>query len=198
MSKCSAAKLVTTVDLLGPTFTALHDLFHAKRTATPGLLYSSESERIDRMDAIDYTLKHDDGRRPHELSSADVVLVGVSRASKSSTCFYLAYNGIRAANVPLIPNIPPPRQLLELPPEKVIALRANINRLMAVREGRARNMGIDFSDPYLDKRAIGKELLATNKLVEEYGWQTVDVSYLAIEEIAREIMRIRGLDSRVS
>lgn len=198
MSKASAAKLVTTVDLLGPSFTALHDLFKRDRGAKPGLLYTLEHEQIDRMNAIEYTLKHDDGQRPHELSQADVVLVGVSRASKSSTCFYLAYNGIKAANVPLIPEIPPPRQLLDLPPDKVIALRVNVNRLIAIREGRAYNMGIDFDDPYLDKRSIAKEMLATNELIEEHGWHTVEVSYLAIEEIARQIMQLRGISIRTS
>jgi len=119
-------------------------------------------------------------------------------ASKSSTCFFLAYNGIKAANVPLIPNLPPPPQLLDLPAEKVIALRVNVNRLIAIREGRAYNMGIDFDDPYLDKRSISREMLATNELIEEHGWHTVEVSYLAIEEIARQIMQLRGITIRTS
>ena len=106
--------LVPTVDVLGPSFSALYDLFKSAPQHTPGLLYASDRERFDRIEAIDYTLKHDDGQRPHELDEADVVVVGVSRASKSSTCFYLAYAGIRAANVPLVPEVPPSPHLLEL------------------------------------------------------------------------------------
>lgn len=95
IKRLAAEHLVPTVDLLGPVFGALDDLFHSRRRASPGLLYSSEKERFERMRAIDYTLTHDDGARPRELSRADVVLVGVSRSSKSSTCFFLAYSTLR-------------------------------------------------------------------------------------------------------
>ena len=180
---------VSSVDILGPAFTVLYDLFRSKRGSTPGLLYALDRERIDRMDAIDYTLKHDDGQRPHELAAADVVLVGVSRASKSTTCFYLAYEGVRAANVPLIPEIPPPSQLLSLPPGKVVGLRMQLNRLLAVREGRAAHLRIDYENPYVDKRAVGREITSASRLMEQHGWRSVDASYLAVEEIAREVMR---------
>lgn len=99
MRRTSGRRLVPTVDILGPCFTALNEQFKGKHGGTPGLLYESDRDRLDRMDAIDYTLSHDDGQRPHELSRADVVLVGVSRASKSSTCFFLAYAGDRKSVV---------------------------------------------------------------------------------------------------
>jgi regulator of PEP synthase PpsR (kinase-PPPase family) len=190
MRQSSRELHVPSVDILGPPFTALHGLFHAKRGSTPGLLYAVDRERIDRMDAIDYTLKHDDGQRPDELAGADVVLVGVSRASKSTTCFYLAYEGVRAANVPLIPEIPPPKQLLELPSHKVIGLRIQLSRLLTVREGRAVNLHLDQQNPYLDKRTVMREITAVNRLMDEHGWRAVDASYLAVEEIAREVMRL--------
>ncbi len=181
---------VSSVDILGPAFTALHDLFHRRRGSTPGLLYEVDRERIDRMDAIDYTLKHDDGQRPQELAAADVVLVGVSRASKSTTCFYLAYEGIRAANVPLIPDIPPPSQLLSLPSNKVVGLRMQLNRLLTVREGRAAHLRIDYEHAYLEKRTVGREIISASRLMDQHGWRSVDASYLAVEEIAREVMRL--------
>jgi regulator of PEP synthase PpsR (kinase-PPPase family) len=188
--------LVPIVDVLGPAFSALHDLFHTAPRSKPGLLYRSDRERFDRIVAIDYTLKHDDGQRPHELGEADVVLVGVSRASKSSTCFYLAYEGIRAANVPLVPGVPPPGQLAKLDPSKVVGLRVNVMRLITVREARAMNLRLPITDHYLDKREISKELLAANRMMDEYGWRSIDVSYLAIEEIAREVIALRGLKVR--
>ncbi len=189
----SRAALVPAVDVLGPAFSALHDLFKSAPGSTPGLLYSSDREHFDRIDAIDYTLKHDDGQRAHELKYADVVLVGVSRASKSSTCFYLAYEGIRAANVPLVPELPPLPQLLKLDPEKVIGLRINVMRLMTVREARATNMRLGPFDKYTDKREIAQEVLAANRIMDEHGWRSIDVSYKAIEEIAREVMTLCGL-----
>lgn len=192
MRRASLELLVPTLDLLGPAFSALHDLFKADPAATPGLLYASDREHFDRYDAIDYTLKHDDGQRPHELSRADVVLVGVSRASKSSTCFYLAYEGVRAANVPLLPDIPPPPQLLELDPQKVVGLRVNTSRLMTMREHRVSAMNMGAIHDYVDKREIAREVIAAHRMMDKQGWRSFDVSYMAIEEIAKQVLKICG------
>jgi len=197
MKAASEKLLVPTVDVLGPSFSALHDLFKSAPQHTPGLLYASDRERFDRIDAIDYTLKHDDGQRPNELDQADVVLVGVSRASKSSTCFYLAYAGIRAANVPLVPGVPPPPQLLNLDPERVIGLRINVIRLRTVREARAMRLRLDPTHEYVDKRDIAREVLAANRMMDRHGWRSIDVSYMAIEETAREVMALRGLKGSI-
>jgi regulator of PEP synthase PpsR (kinase-PPPase family) len=192
MSKATRELHVPSVDLLGPSFTALHDLFHRRRTAKPGLLYAQDHERIDRMEAIDYTLKHDDGQRSHELSSAHVVLVGVSRASKSTTCFYLAYEGIRAANVPLLHDTPAPPPLSKLPQDKVIGLRVQLDRLLIVRGARAGNLRLAQNDPYIDRRSVAQEITWANRLMDQHGWRSIDASYLAVEEIAREVLHLRS------
>ena len=181
---------VSCVDILGPAFTALHHLFRRKRGDTPGLLFSSDREHIERMDAIDYTLKHDDGQRPHELSQADVVVVGVSRASKSTTCFYLASAGVRAANVPLLLGVDPPEELLDLPPRRVVGLRVEISRLLVIREARAQNLRLAQQDPYVERRTVAREVTAANRLMDANDWRSVDASYLAVEEIAHEVMRL--------
>jgi regulator of PEP synthase PpsR (kinase-PPPase family) len=186
-------RLVPIVDLLGPSFSALHDLFKRERTAKPGLYYATDRERFDRQTAIDYTLKHDDGQRPHELRQADVVLVGVSRASKSTTCFYLAFQGIKAANVPLLPDIPVLPQLTKVEPSKVIGLNMNVARLMTVREARTANLGTAHTGYYVNKRKIANEVIHATQLMQAHGWRSIDVSYMAIEEIAREVRRLRGL-----
>jgi hypothetical protein len=193
MARRTELRLVPAVDLLGPSFAALHDLFKSERSGTPGLFYASERETIDRHAAIDYTLKHDDGQRPGGLKHADVVLVGVSRASKSSTCFYLAYQGIKAANVPLVPGTPLPAQLTALPPEKVVGLQMNVTRLLTLREARAANLGTRHAEYYLDRREVAAEVRHANEVIRERGWKTVNASYMAIEEIAREVMRQAGL-----
>lgn len=192
MRRAALELLVPTLDLLGPAFSALHDLFKADPAAMPGLLYASEREHFDRYEAIDYTLKHDDGQRPHELSRADVVLVGVSRASKSSTCFYLAFEGVRAANVPLLPDIPPPPQLLELDPQKVIGLRVNTSRLLTMREYRIDAMNMGAVQDYVDKREIAREVIAAHRLMDKHEWRSFDVSYMAIEEIAKHVLKMCG------
>jgi len=122
------------------------------------------------------------------------VLVGVSRASKSTTCFLLGYRGVRAANVPLIRGISLPTGLLKVDPGKVVGLRINVMRLQTVREARAMAIGMSLDDDYVDKRTIAREVREANELMEQHGWQSVDVSYLAVEEIAREVVRLAGLD----
>jgi len=188
--------LVPTVDILGSPLTALNDLFHTAPGATPGLLYESEREHFDRIEAIDYTLKHDDGQRPHELAAADVVIVGVSRASKSSTCFYLAYQGIKAANVPLFPDLEPPTELLALDREKVIGLTVNVLHLKRVREARMRGLRLRGMESYTDRREIARELRAANAMMARHGWRMIDISYRAIEEIAKQVVKLRMRKAR--
>lgn len=193
MRRRADALLVPAVDLLGPSFSALHDLFHRAPAQTPGLFYASEREVIDRHDAIDYTLKHDDGQRPDGLPRADVILVGVSRSSKSSTCFYLAYQGIKAANVPLLPGTPIAERLQAADPSKVVGLQMNVPRLITLREARAANLGSRHMAGYVDRRQVAAEVLYANDLMARFGWRTLNVSYMAIEEIAREVLRLTGL-----
>jgi len=181
--------MVPVVDLLGPVLTSLYDLFSRAPRAKPGILYDSNREHFDRIDAVEYTLHHDDGCRINELQDADVVLVGVSRSCKSTTCFYLGYSGVRAANVPLFVNADPPPELLKVDPRRVIGLTANPHRLRSVREARMRGWGMDVHDEYGDRRNIARELRAANELMEKRGWRCVDTSYKGIEEIAREVMQ---------
>lgn len=182
--------MVPTVDLLGPVLAGLLDLFQTTARAKPGILYQSNKAYFDRIDAVDYTLHHDDGCREYELADADVVLVGVSRASKSTTCFYLGYSGIRAANVPLFPNAEPPTELLKIDQRRVIGMTINPYRLQSVRDARLRAWGMDVSDDYGDRHQIAHEVRAVNEQITRQGWKCVDVSYKAIEEIAREVVQL--------
>jgi len=190
LSGLAEQMLVPTVDVLGPSFGALHDLFQRAPSGKPGLFYASDRERFDRQSAIDYTLKHDDGRRAEELSQADVVLVGVSRAAKSTTCFYLAFQGIRAANVPLVFGTPILPQLAALDPSMVIALSVNVSRLLTVRQARATNLGGRHIDYYTSKREVANEVIHAANLVKQHGWRSIEASYLAVEEIAREVIKM--------
>jgi len=194
--RAAASRGVPVVDVLGSALSALHDLFKRDPQAEPGLLYASEREVFDRRDAIDFTLRHDDGRRPDGLVRADVVLVGVSRAGKSSTCFYLAYQGVKAANVPLVPGQPLPPELVALPKERVIGLWINPGRLIAIREARAQHLGVPQAGDYTDLDAVKQEVRAAHRVMAAAGWQTIDASYVAVEEIARDVMRLRGLPER--
>lgn len=186
--EASRHHMVPVVDLLGPVLVSLYDLFQITKRPKPGILYKSNQEYYDRIDAVEYTLHHDDGVGIRELKDADVVLVGVSRASKSTTCFYLAYRGIRAANVPLFPDSPPPPELLKVDQRRVIGMMVNPHRLRVVREARLRSWGSDLNDEYADRGNIARELRAVNDMIVRYGWRSVDVSYKAVEEIASEVL----------
>ncbi len=193
MREAASEHVVQTVDVLGPAFRALHDVLHQDPDTTPGRRYAAERERMDRMAAIDFTLQHDDGQRAGDLSKSDVVLVGISRTSKSSTCFLLACAGVKAANVPLIQGVDPPATLLRVSSKKVIGLRVNVQRLISTRSERARGLNLPSQEMYLDQRAIAREAAEANRLMDENGWRSFDASYMAIEEIAKEVMRLRGL-----
>ncbi len=182
--------MVPVVDLLGPVLGCLYDLFKTEPAAKPGILYETNKAHFDRIDAVEYTLMHDDGCRTRELADADVVLVGVSRTAKSTTCFYLAYSGIRAANVPLVAETPPPPELTRLDPRRVIGLTTNPYRLQSVREARLRGWNMDINDQYANDKQIARELRAADELMKKHGWRVIDTSYKAIEEIAREVRQL--------
>ncbi len=196
MKSLAETNLVRAVDVLGPVTAAFSTVTLNLPQTQPGLLYQMQREYIERIEAIDYTLKHDDGLRLHELDRADVVLVGVSRVSKSSTCFYLGYRSVKAANVPLIFERDISAELLELSPEKVIGLRASARRLQTVREARVESMGMGMLDNYLDERRITREMRWATRIMTQQNWRIIDVTYKAIEEVAREVMLLRGAIKR--
>lgn len=178
---------VAYVDVLGPMLSALEDATGIGPLGRPGLSCQLNKEQFDRMDAVDFTLAHDDGQRAYELHQADIVLVGVSRVSKSVTCFYLAYRGVRAANVPLGEGIPPPAELLRLPQAKVVGLTMNPHRLRMLREMRLVTMKSEVPN-YVAEAGIQAELRSAQQLMRENGWRSIDVSYKAVEEVAVELL----------
>lgn len=180
---------VPCVDILGPLLGALEDALGVPPLGKPGLSQELHKEQFDRMDAVDFTLAHDDGQRVDGLHRADLVLVGVSRVSKSVTCFYLAYRGVRAANVPLGDQWPPPGELLSLPVHKVVGLTMNPHRLRLLREMRLPSLGSAAGD-YAREASIQAELRAAERLMQAQGWRVIDVSYKAVEEVAHELLQL--------
>jgi regulator of PEP synthase PpsR (kinase-PPPase family) len=190
LAEAAAKAALPTVDLLEPVLATLGRLLDATPQRQAGLYYESQKEYFDRLVAVEYTLHHDDGQRPHELSKADVVLVGPSRVSKSATCFVLAYNGIRAANVPIVPGCPLPAEVLKLDSQRVIGLTMNADRLQRVREIRMQAMQMGEVETYTDRRAIVREIHEANALMKLHGWQAIDASYRSIEDTAGEVLRM--------
>ena len=181
---------VPCIDVLGPSLALLGDHFNTVPRGKAGLLYEVHREQIDRMDAMDFTLAHDDGKRVTELAKADVVLVGASRTSKSVTCFYLAFRGIRAANVPLIPNQKPPVELTRISPRRVIGLTMNAAHLEFIRQHRLDRISNRPVAHYADLRDIQTELREIRELMSKHHWECLDVSYKATEEVADRVVEL--------
>jgi regulator of PEP synthase PpsR (kinase-PPPase family) len=180
---------VPNVDLLRPVIALLSDELGIEPKGQPGLFYQLGKEQFDRTDAVDFTLAHDDGQRLDDLHLADVTLVGISRVSKSVTCFYLAARGIRAANVPITKSRTILEKLADLDPQRVIGLKMNAARLCSIRQARLdRIAGETEVASYAEKREIASEINDALKMFNKNGWRTVDVSYKATEEVASEII----------
>ena len=193
---------VPSIDVLGPAIAMLGDHFDAKPRGQAGLLFELHREQLERIEAVDFTLAHDDGQHLQEIGQADVVLVGASRTSKSVTCFYLASRGIRAANVPLIPQLALPRELKRLPRRRVIGLTMNAAHLESIRQARMGYLSDRPISHYAELNDIRAELRSIRDVFDENQWAYIDVSYKATEEVAEQILELmprkrpRCLESR--
>jgi regulator of PEP synthase PpsR (kinase-PPPase family) len=179
---------IITIDLLGPVLTRLTEALQISPKAVPNLFEQLDSEYFLRVDAIEYTVSHDDGRNPDGLAEADLVLVGVSRTGKTPLSVFLAYRGWHVANVPIILDVNPAPQLFEVDPKRVVALVIDPDRLLSIRKARAKRLSGDYLLGYATPRYIEDELAWFRQVLRQGVWQVVDVTYRSIEETASEIM----------
>lgn len=187
-AECTKAELPC-LDLLGTAIACVSKLLGAEPQHEPGAVHTKDEEYFRRMDAIDFAIKYDDGKSPHGLLHADLVLVGVSRTSKTPTCMYLAQNqGIKCGNIPLVPEAPVPKELFELPPNKVIGLTVSPDLLTGIRASRLAALGLPPESGYADKAKIADELAYAEQIFRRLRCPVVDVTYKAIEETASEIL----------
>ncbi|MAP93333.1 MAG: phosphoenolpyruvate synthase regulatory protein [Ponticaulis sp.] len=161
----------------------------SERTAAQ---HSLNEDYFERMEAINYTLAHDDGAGPDGLKNADVVLVGISRTSKTPTCVYLANRGVKAANVPLVPGVPPSQQLLALDGihPLVVGLKISPERLVQIRQQRLLSLNEASHTSYADDDAVKAEATEANRLFARQKWKTLDVSRKSVEETAASILNM--------
>lgn len=163
----------------------------------PGLQHQMGSDYFERIAALDFAISHDDGALAERLRRADVILTGVSRSSKTPTCIYLAYRGVRAANVPLLPNRDPPRELLDAQAAgtPLIGLTASPSRLAQVRSQRLESLGQRGTADYADLERIRNEVAAARLFFQRHRIPVIDVTRRSIEETAAEVLaelRARG------
>src|SRR6516164_8566771 len=177
--------------ILGPVLRVFQAYLGTASNQKVGAQHILNAEYFKRIDALNYTMLHDDGQHTDDLESADVVLVGVSRTSKTPTSIYLANRGVRTANVPLVPGIPPPHQLEHLKKPLVVSLHATPERLIQVRQNRLLSMGAGpSSEEYVDRQAVADEVAYARRLSAKFNWPQLDVTRRSIEETAAAVIKL--------
>lgn len=189
--KCKTIN-VPSLSIIGPVMQLFEAYLGAATTGRVGAQHVLNAEYFKRIDALNYTMIHDDGQHVDGLEDADVVLVGVSRTSKTPTSIYLANRGIRTANVPLVPGIPVPAQLETLTRPLVVSLHATPERLIQIRQNRLLSMGAESggSETYTDRQSVTEEVAFARKLSAKHDWPLLDVTRRSIEETAAAIMKL--------
>ena len=178
------------ISVLDPVMGELARHFHSSGAAAPGRQHMMDAEYFARIDAMHYTLAHDDGQGLHDLDRADVVLTGPSRTSKTPTCVYLANRGIKAANVPLVPHADAPRELIELNRPLVVGLVTDPERLVQIRRNRLRLLQDEVETAYTDLDLVEEEMRQARRLFSRQEWPVIDVTRRSIEETAAAIMQM--------
>ena len=175
---------------LDPLVSALSWYLGAPLSKRVGAQYALDSDYFNRMDALAYALGHDDGQGGQDLNLADVVLVGVSRTSKTPTCIYLAHRGIKAANIPLVTAAEVPSSLKDLKGVPVVALTLSPDRLVQIRRNRLRSLNESRESNYVDNDSVRGEVVAARRLFERQGWPVIDVTRRSVEETAAAVIHI--------
>ncbi len=175
-------------DLMEGPVSMMQRFFGTRETHRPEGQQEFDQRYLQRIEALNYTIQHDDGQSLDGLANAEVILAGASRTSKTPTCVYLAMRGIRAANVPLVLGIPVPPQLLALTGPLVVGLWAAPERLVHIRRNRLATIGEQTLTDYTDLEKVRKEVVITRRLYEQHGWPSVDVTWRSVEETAATIL----------
>ncbi|HEV2564096.1 MAG TPA: pyruvate, water dikinase regulatory protein [Microvirga sp.] len=176
------------LSVLEPVHALLSSYLGTHSTARPGAQHMLNAEYFKRIDAMNFTLLHDDGHLPHDLDDADVILVGVSRTSKTPTAVYLANRGLKTANIPLVPGVPPPAVLETARKALIVGLVATPERIVQIRQNRLLSLNADDDTSYVDRDAVAEELAASRRLFARNGWPVIDVTRRSIEETAAAII----------
>lgn len=176
------------IDLLGSMVSRIERITGKQASGQIGALRRTDKKYFDRIDAMEYAVSHDDGRHPEGLVHADVVLIGVSRTSKTPLSMYLAYRGLRTANIPLTPGTTPPDELFDVDPRRVYGLITSADLLVTIRTARMREIGTCVPE-YATREYIERELEDARAVMRKIGCIVLSTASRAIEEVAQELMR---------
>jgi [pyruvate, water dikinase]-phosphate phosphotransferase / [pyruvate, water dikinase] kinase len=179
------------LSILGPVLQLLQSYLGTETTHRVGAQHTLNAEYFKRIDALNYTMLHDDGQHIEELEQADVVLVGVSRTSKTPTSIYLANRGVKTGNVPLVPGIVLAPQVEELARPLVVGLYASPERIVQIRQNRLLGLKAhQDDDQYIDRKAVAEEVTFSRRLCAKHNWPIIDVTRRSIEETAAAVLKL--------
>ncbi len=183
------------VSVLDPAIVTLSGYLGIKSRTLPGRQHALDAEYFARIEAMEFALNHDDGQDARHLADADIILVGVSRTSKTPTCMYLANRGVKAANVPVVPGCPPPPELLAVAAAEdggplIIGLTKDPTRLIQIRRNRIRMLIQEEHTDYIDPETVKAELAGARRLFSANGWPVLDVTRRSIEETAAAVLKL--------
>lgn len=182
---------VEAVDLIGALIGKLASFLGSTPAGVPGLLHTVTEDYFRRIEAVEFAVKNDDGAEPRNLPKADLVLVGISRTSKTPLSTYLAQRGLKVANVPLVLGIDPPDELNQVDERKVFGLIVQPDMLMRIRQARLKHLGMPTDSSYGDRAHIDNEINYSREIFRKHpNWPVIDVTNRAIEETAADILRI--------
>lgn len=178
------------IPVLDPVMGALSSFLEAEVQQQPGRQHVLDQDYFNRIDAMHFTLAHDDGQLVEDLDEADVILVGVSRTSKTPTCMYLANRGLKAANVPLVPGVPLPQEVLDARRPLIVGLTKDPKSLSDIRRNRLRFLNQEEETDYADPDKVREEVASARRIFARHGWPVIDVTRRSIEEASATIMQL--------
>lgn len=180
------------VDLIGSLMAKLSSFLGAQPRGVPGLLHTIGDEYFRRVEAVEFTVRNDDGREPRNLPKADLVLVGISRTSKTPLSTFLAQKGLKVSNVPLVLGIPPPAELFQIDQDKIFGLTIRAEELMRIRQNRLKHLGMADDTNYAQRDHIAKEIQYAQSIFRENpSWPIMDITGRAVEETTADILRLK-------
>jgi [pyruvate, water dikinase]-phosphate phosphotransferase / [pyruvate, water dikinase] kinase len=188
-TRCMAMGLPT-VAPLDPVNDALSTMLGQQAKARPGRQHVLDAAYFARVDAIQFTIAHDDGLAPEDWEEADIVLAGVSRSSKTPTSIYLANRGYKTANIPIVVESPPPPELFRLTKPLVVGLTTSADRLIAIRRNRLLSLNQTTATAYVEQEAVSREIAYARRMFGDQGWPVIDVTRRSIEETAAAIISL--------
>jgi [pyruvate, water dikinase]-phosphate phosphotransferase / [pyruvate, water dikinase] kinase len=190
LNKRAADLSIEAIDIMGPMMESMEKFYGKRPRQEPGLVHKLDEDYFKKVEAIEFAVKYDDGRDPRGISRADIILIGVSRTSKTPLSQFLAHKRIKVANIPIVPEVEPPEELFMVDPKKCIGLRIDPVKLNDIRKERLKALGLGDQATYANIKRIHQELDYFDKIVGRIGCRVVDVSNKAVEETANHILRL--------